>query len=54
VAGSAQALASFVGPAAAAIFAAVSLGLGFVVLAAILLALGLLLFRALKEPMYES
>ena len=54
VAGSAQALASFVGPAAAALFAAVSLGLGFVVLAGILLALGLLLFRTLREPVYES
>jgi DHA1 family multidrug resistance protein-like MFS transporter len=54
VAGSAQALASFVGPAAAAVFAAVSLGLGFVVLAALLLALGLLLFRALREPVYEN
>jgi DHA1 family multidrug resistance protein-like MFS transporter len=54
IAGSAQALASFVGPAAAAIFAAVSLGLGFVLLAALLLALGLLLFRALREPVYES
>ena len=54
VAGSAQALASFCGPAAAAVFAAVSLGMGFVLLAAILLALGLLLFRALREPVYES
>jgi DHA1 family multidrug resistance protein-like MFS transporter len=54
VAGSAQALASFAGPAAAAVFAAVSLGLGFVVLASLLLALGLFLFRALREPVYES
>lgn len=54
VAGSAQALASFAGPALAAVFAAVSLGAGFVVLAALLLALGLLLFRALREPVYES
>ena len=54
VAGSAQALASFVGPAAAAVFAAVSLGMGFVILAGLLLALGLLLFRALREPVYES
>jgi len=38
----------------AAVFAAVSLGLGFVVLASLLLALGLLLFRALREPVYES
>lgn len=54
IAGSAQALASFAGPAAAAVFAAVSLGLGFVVLSVLLLALGLLIFRALREPVYES
>jgi len=36
------------------VFAAVSLGLGFVILAGLLLALGLLLFRALREPVYES
>jgi DHA1 family multidrug resistance protein-like MFS transporter len=54
VAGSAQALASFVGPAAAAVFAALSLGLGFVVLAVLLLALGLLLFTTLREPVWES
>jgi DHA1 family multidrug resistance protein-like MFS transporter len=54
VAGSAQALASFVGPAAAAVFAALSLGVGFVILAGLLLALGLLLFRALREPVYAS
>jgi DHA1 family multidrug resistance protein-like MFS transporter len=54
VAGSAQALASFVGPAAAAVFAAVSLGMGFVLLSVLLVALGLLVFRALSEPVYES
>jgi len=54
VAGSAQALASFVGPAAAAVFVAISMGLGFVVLAMLLLALGLLLFRTLREPVYEN
>lgn len=50
VAGSAQALATMVGPASAAIFAAVSLSGGLVGLAAVLLALGVFLLVALREP----
>jgi DHA1 family multidrug resistance protein-like MFS transporter len=50
VAGSAQALALGAGPIAAAAFAAVSLELGFLLLAGLLLAMGLLLQTALKEP----
>jgi DHA1 family multidrug resistance protein-like MFS transporter len=50
VAGSAQALALGAGPIAAAVFAAISLEWGFLALAALLLALGLLLQTALREP----
>ena len=48
-AGSAQAVAFVAGPMGAALFAAVSLDLGFVVLAGIMLAMALLLL-ALREP----
>jgi MFS family permease len=50
IASSAQALSFAVGPGAAAVFAAVSLKLGFVVLAGLLFALALLLRFALREP----
>jgi len=49
-AGSAQAIAFMVGPLAAAGFAAVSLDLGFFVLGALFVALGVLLRLALAEP----
>lgn len=50
IASSAQALSFAVGPGAAAIFAAVSLKLGFVVLACVLVGLAALLWVALREP----
>jgi DHA1 family multidrug resistance protein-like MFS transporter len=49
-AGSAQALAFVAGPMGAALFAAISLDLGFVVLFGILCAIAVLLFFALREP----
>lgn len=49
-AGSAQAVAFVAGPMGAALFAAVSLDLGFVVLAAIMAAMALALFAWLREP----
>jgi DHA1 family multidrug resistance protein-like MFS transporter len=50
LAGSASAIAFMVGPFGAALFASTSIAAGFLVLSAILLALGGLLFVALKEP----
>lgn len=50
VAASFQALAFAVGPLAAAFFTAVSLDLGFFVLAGLFLALGFVLFSFVKEP----
>jgi MFS family permease len=50
VASSAQALALGVGPIGAAVFAAVSLEYGFLLLAVLMLALGLLLWTRLREP----
>jgi MFS family permease len=49
-AGSAQAVAFFAGPMGAAIFAAVSLDLGFAVLAAIMAAMAAVLLVWLREP----
>jgi DHA1 family multidrug resistance protein-like MFS transporter len=49
-AGSAQAVAFFAGPMGAAIFAAVSLDLGFAVLAAIMVAMAAVLLVWLREP----
>jgi DHA1 family multidrug resistance protein-like MFS transporter len=54
LAGSAQAAAFLVGPMGAAGFAAVSLGLGFVVIGALFGALALLLFVTLREPRIED
>ena len=53
VAGSAQALASMLGPTGAAVFAAVSLSFGFALLAALLMGLAFLLFMTLREPRLE-
>jgi DHA1 family multidrug resistance protein-like MFS transporter len=50
VAGSVQAMAFGVGPAAGAIFAAVSFDLGFVVMAMLFLSLGFVLFSFVREP----
>jgi DHA1 family multidrug resistance protein-like MFS transporter len=50
IASSAQAVALFIGPGGGALFAALSYDAGFAVLAALMLAIGLLLFVALKEP----
>jgi DHA1 family multidrug resistance protein-like MFS transporter len=49
-AGSAQAVAFFAGPMGAAVFAAVSLDLGFVVLAGIMAAMAAILLLWLREP----
>jgi sugar phosphate permease len=49
IAATVQALSFAVGPASAALFAAVSLDLGFVVLACLFLALGLVMFSAIRE-----
>jgi DHA1 family multidrug resistance protein-like MFS transporter len=54
IASSAQALAFMIGPMAAALFAAVSLDLGFIVLGGIFIGLGLLLLVALREPKIET
>ncbi len=50
LASSAHALAFMIGPFGAALFAGVSIGLGFIVTAGILLLLGLLLLAMLREP----
>ena len=50
IASSAQALAFIIGPMGAALFAAISLQFGFVVIAGVFLGLALLLFVALREP----
>jgi MFS family permease len=50
LAGSASAVAFMVGPFGAALFARNSIAAGFLVLSAVLFALGFLLFVALKEP----
>ena len=50
VAASVQALSFAVGPAGATIFAVISFQVGFVVLAGVFMALGLLLFTAVREP----
>jgi MFS family permease len=50
IASSAQAVALFVGPGGGALFAALSYDFGFAVLAVLMVAIGLLLFVALKEP----
>jgi DHA1 family multidrug resistance protein-like MFS transporter len=50
IASSAQALSFAVGPAGAAVFAAVSMQAGFVLLAGLLLGLGVLLRLCLREP----
>jgi DHA1 family multidrug resistance protein-like MFS transporter len=50
IAGSAQALAFMVGPMAAAAFAAVSLALGYVVLALLFFGVGALAFLCVREP----
>lgn len=49
-ASSAQAISFMVGPFAAALFASVSIELGFAVLAAVLFGLGFVLLAALREP----
>jgi MFS family permease len=49
VAASVQALSFAVGPAGAALFASISFHLGFVVLSGLFVALGLLLFSAVRE-----
>lgn len=54
LAGSAQALAFIAGPMGAALFGAVSLDLGFLLLGGMLLACSGGLFLALKEPRYED
>lgn len=54
IAGSAQAAAFLVGPMGAAVFAAVSLDLGFVLIGAVFAALALLLFLQLREPAFED
>ena len=54
IAASVQALSFAVGPLGAAFFAAVSLQLGFVVLAGLFIALGLVLFIAVREPRTEE
>jgi DHA1 family multidrug resistance protein-like MFS transporter len=54
IASSAQALAFMIGPMAAALFAAVSLDLGFIVLGGVFIGLGLLLLVALREPKIEQ
>ncbi len=54
IAGSAQAAAFLVGPMGAAVFAAVSLDLGFVLIGAVCAALALLLFLRLREPAFED
>lgn len=53
-AGSAQALAFIAGPMSAAVFAAISLELGFAILGGVFFALGLLLWTALREPTLGS
>jgi MFS family permease len=53
IAASAQAISFGVGPAGAALFAAISLDLGFVLLAGLLLSLGVFLYVALREPDLE-
>ncbi len=50
IAGSAQAMSFVVGPGGAALFAAISMDAGFTFLAGFLLAVGALIFFALKEP----
>ncbi len=54
IASSAQALSFGIGPAAAALFAAVSLELGFFVIALLLLAVALLLLILLREPSLDQ
>jgi DHA1 family multidrug resistance protein-like MFS transporter len=54
IASSAQAVAFMIGPMAAALFAAVSLDLGFIVLGGVFIGLGLLLLVALREPRLEG
>lgn len=54
LAGSAQAVSSMIGPAGAALFAVVSLDLGFALLALVLLAVALVLAAALREPSYSE
>ena len=54
VAGSAQAIAFMAGPIGAALFAAVSLDLGFVVIGGLFLGLGALLLVKLREPALSS
>lgn len=54
IAGSAQAISFLVGPMGAAALAAVSISLGFVVLAVLLAGLSLLLFFTLREPPIED
>jgi len=49
IAATAQALSFGIGPAGAALFAAISLDLGFTVVAALFLSLGLVMFSALRE-----
>jgi DHA1 family multidrug resistance protein-like MFS transporter len=53
IAGSAQALASVIGPSTAAVFAAVSLDLGFGILGGVLVAVSGLLLLTLREPKLE-
>lgn len=50
IASSAQAVALFIGPGGSALFGALSYDIGFMVCAVLMLAVGLLLFVALKEP----
>lgn len=54
IASSAQAAAFLVGPMGAAVFAAVSLDLGFVLIGGLFAALALLLFLRLREPAFED
>jgi DHA1 family multidrug resistance protein-like MFS transporter len=54
VASSAQAIAFMVGPMGAALFAAVSLDLGFVIIGGIFIALAVVLLAFLREPRLEA
>jgi DHA1 family multidrug resistance protein-like MFS transporter len=54
VASSAQAIAFMVGPMGAALFAAVSLDLGFAIIGGIFIGLAVLLLAFLREPKWES
>ena len=54
VAASVQALSFAVGPGGAAFFAAVSLHLGFTVIAALFISLGLVMFSAIREQQLAS